>query len=111
MADKRKNTMAYVKANPDIHLYKELPIVNRRNNTKKKGEVVHTWKPRDNVHSNPLYHNTIRETSSLSLESKNTRLFSGTFSTPLYANQDFQDKTIPPMGDPMCKSIGSKEIN
>ena len=30
---------------------------------------------------------------------------------PLYANQDFQDKTIPPMGEPMCKSIGSKEVN
>ena len=111
MVDKRKNTRAYVKGNLDIPLYEELPIVNRRNNSKKKDEAMHTWKPRDNVHSNPLYHNTSRETSSLSSKSENTKLFSGTFSTPLYANQDFQDKTIPPMGEPMCKSISSKEIN
>ena len=50
-------------------------------------------------------------TSSLCYMSENTRLFSGTFSTPFYTNQDFQDKTIPPMGEPMCKSINSKEIN
>ena len=110
MADKRKNTKDYVKENLDIPLYEELFVVNRRNNTKKKGEVVHTWRPKDNVHSNPLYHNTNRETS-LSSNSENTRLFSGTFSTHLYANQDFQDKTIPPMGEPMCKSISFKEMN
>ena len=89
MVDKRKNTRAYVKANPDIPLYEELPVGNRRNNTKKKGEAIHTWKPRENVHSNPLYHAASRETSSMSSESKNTRLFSRTFSTPLYADQDF----------------------
>ena len=86
MADKRKNTRAYVKENLDIPLYKELHVVNRRNNTKKKGEAIHTWKPRENVHSDHLYHNNSRETSSLSSESENTRLFSRTFSTPLYAN-------------------------
>ena len=50
-------------------------------------------------------------TSSLCFEYKNTRLFSGTFSTPFYADQDFQDKTIPPMGEPMCKPINSKETS
>ena len=72
---------------------------------------MHTWKPRDSVHYNPLYHYTSRETSSLSLESKNTRLFSETFTMHLYANQEFQEKAILTMGEPMCKSIGSKEVN
>ena len=64
MADKRKNAKAYVKANPDIPMYEELPLVNKRNKTKEKVKTMHTWKPRDNVHSNPLYHNTSQETSS-----------------------------------------------
>ena len=111
MANKRKNTRSYVKANLDIPLYEELLVGKKRNNTKKKGEAIHTWKPRENIRSNPLYHNSSRETSSLSSKSKNTRLFNGIFSTPPYANQDFEDKTILPMGEPMCQSVGSKEIN
>ncbi len=92
-------------------MYEELHLLTRRNNNKKKGKVVHTWRPRDSVHDNPLYQNKSRETSSISSKSNNTKIFSGTFSTSLYANQDFQDKAIPPMGEPMCKSIGSKEVN
>ena len=112
MAEKRKNTRSYAKANLDVPLYEELPPPGTKNTAKKKGEFVHMWRLRENVHNNPQYHPTIeRETSLLSSKSQTTNLFGGIFSIPFQADQDFQDKLISPMGDPMSKFAGSKEVN
>ena len=89
MIHKKKTTRAFVKTNPGIPLYSELSLVVRKNNNKKRGDVVHTWRPIENTHDNNLVHSTIKRTSSLSSESKNTRLFSGTFSAPFHIEQDF----------------------
>ena len=105
MAYRKTNTIAFVKKNPNIPLYGELPLVVRKNNNKKKGYAIHTWRPIENTHDNNSIHGTIKRTSSLSFESENTRLFSCTFSAPLYVEQDFQDKGVSPMSEPMSKSM------
>ena len=69
MTDKKKTTRAFVKTNPDIPLYGELPPVVRKNNNKKRGDAVHTWRPIENTHDNNSIHGTIKRTSSLSSES------------------------------------------
>ena len=70
MDDKRKNTRAYAKENPDVFIYDEFPLVTRKNNNNKKGEVMQTWRPRDSAHDNPSNHNTSKRTSYLSSKSK-----------------------------------------
>ena len=108
MADRKKNTRAFAKTNPNIPLYCELPPVVRKNNNKKKGDAIHTWRLIENMHDNKSIHGIIKRTSSLSSKSENTRLFSGTFSTPFYLEQDFQDKVASPTSEPMSKSMNPK---
>ena len=64
MTDRKKNTRAFTKTNPDVPLYGELPPITRKNNNKKKGEAIHTWRPRKNTHDNSSTHYTDRRTSS-----------------------------------------------
>ena len=108
MADRKKNTRAFAKTNSDIPLYGELPPVVRKNNNKKKGDAIHTWRPIENDHDNNFVHGTIKRTSSLSSESENTRLFSSTFFAPFYVEQNFQDKVVSPTSEPMSKSMNAK---
>ena len=42
MTDRKKNTRAFARTNPDVPLYGELPTVTRKNNNKKKEDAIHT---------------------------------------------------------------------
>ena len=53
MANRRKDTRSYAKANLEIPLNEELPPPTRKNGQKKKGETSHTWRSKDNAHHNP----------------------------------------------------------
>ena len=84
IADKRKNTRAYTRANLDVPMYNDLPQGGRKNFNKKKADPNPTWKPRGRVSVNSQYQPMVgREYSSLSYESKTTRLLVGIFSTPI----------------------------
>ena len=59
MADKRKNTRDYMRANPDVTMYTDLPQGGRKNQNKKKVEVNPTCKPRGSVLVNSQYQSMI----------------------------------------------------
>ena len=100
MANKRKNTRAYIRANLDVLMYTDLPQGGRKNLNNKKIDPNPTWKPRSNVSVNSPYQPMVgRESASLSSESKNTRLLEGLFSTPLIDERFFQDKDMSPVGN------------
>jgi hypothetical protein len=97
MADKRKNTRAYTRVNPDIPMHIYLPQAGRKNLNKKRIDPNPTWKPRSNVSVNSPYQLVVgRESSSLSSGSENTRLLGGLFSTPLQDESIFQEKDMSP---------------
>ena len=83
MADRRKNTRAYTRANLDIPMYTDLPQGGRKNLNKKREDPNPTWKTRGSISVNSQYQPVARRESSLSSESKNTRLLGGIFITPL----------------------------
>lgn len=64
MANKRKNTRAYMRANPDVSMYTDLPQGCRKNQNKKKTDPNPTWKPRGNVPINSCYQPVIGRESS-----------------------------------------------
>ena len=69
MVDKRKNTRAYMRANPNVTMYTNLPQGGRKNLNKKKIGPNPTWKPRSNVSVNSPYQPVVgRESASLSSE-------------------------------------------
>ena len=99
MADKRKNTRAYMRANPNVPMYTDLPQGGRKNQNKKRIDPNPTWKPRGNAFINSQYQLVLgREYSSLSFESKTTRLLGSIFSTPLPDERVFQDKDVSMVG-------------
>ena len=55
MADRRKNTRAYTRANPYIPMYTDLPQGGRRNLNKKKEDPNPTWKTRGSNSVNSQY--------------------------------------------------------
>ena len=72
MADRRKNTRAYTRANPNIPMYTNLPQGGRRNLNKKKAYPNPTWKARGSISVNSQYQPVARRESLLSSELKNT---------------------------------------
>lgn len=83
MVDKRKNTRAYMRANPNVPMYADLPQGGRKNLSKKRMGPNPKWKTRGSVSINSQYQPVVgRESSSLSSESETTRLLGGIFSTP-----------------------------
>ena len=83
MADGRKNTRAYTRANPDIPMYTNLPQGGRRNLNKKKADPNPTWKTKGSISVNSQYQPVARRGSSLSSELENTRILGGIF-RPLF---------------------------
>ena len=72
MADRRKNTRAYTRANPNIPMYTDLPQGGRRNLNKKKANPNPTWKTKGSNSVNYQYQPVARRESSLSFKSDNT---------------------------------------
>ena len=98
MANKRKHTRAYTRANLDVPMYTDLPQGGRKNLNKKKADPNPTWKPRGSISVNSQYQLVgRRESSSLSSESENTRLLGGIFSTPLLDEIIHQYKDMSPI--------------
>ena len=105
MADKRKNTRVYTRANHDIPLYIDLPQGGRKNQGKKKVDLNPTWEPRSNTSVYPQYQPVVgRKSSSLSFESKTTRLLGGIFSTPVQEDHVYQDNNVSSVGDTFHRS-------
>ena len=98
MADRRKNTRAYTRANFDVPMYTDLPRGGRKNLNKKKADPNPTLKIRGNTSVNSQYQAVPRRESSLSSESENIRLLGGIFSTPIPDEKTYQDKDISPVG-------------
>ena len=55
MDDKKKNTRAYMRANPNVPMYIDLPQGGQKNLNKKRADSNPTWKPRSSVSVNSLY--------------------------------------------------------
>ena len=98
MANRRKNTRAYTRANPGIPMYTNLPQGGRKNLNKKRVDPNPTWKTRGSISVNSQYKPIARRESSLSSKSKNTRLLGGIFSTPLLDERTYQDKDLSLVG-------------
>lgn len=99
MTDKRKNTRAYTRVNPNVPMYTDLPQVGRKNLSKKRMDTNPTWKPRGNVSVNSLQPMVGRESSSLSSKSETTRLLGGIFITPSQDERVYQEKNMSPVGN------------
>ena len=52
MVDRRKNTRAYKRANPNVSMYTDLAQGGRRNLNKKKANPNPTWKTRGSISVN-----------------------------------------------------------
>ena len=72
MADRRKNTRAYTRANPNIPMYTDLPQGGRKNLNKKRVDPNPMWKTRGSISMNSQYQLVARRECSLSYESENT---------------------------------------
>ena len=100
MADKRKNTRAYTRANPNVPLYTDFHQGGRKNQGKKKADPNLIEKPRDNTSVYPSYQPVVgRESSLLSFELETMRFLGGIFSTLVQEDHIYHDNNVSLVGD------------